>query len=198
MRIGYRLSTSIIRFLMKILFGMKIVGSIKMDNTRPGIIAANHQSYFDPPFLGSVLNEEVFFLAKKELFNNKIFAKLIKYYNTIPIKRGVLDKTGFEHCERILKNNNLIMIFPEGSRKSFSAKAGIGKIAMDTNAVIYPVKIENITDLKGCILRKKRLTFIFGEPIEPEYYQHWDKKKANYQKLADKILSEINKLSIML
>ncbi len=195
MRTAYKLSTLIIRFLMKTLFGMKLIGKIKLDNTRPGIIAANHQSYLDPPFLGSVLNEEVFFLAKKELFNNKIFGKLISYYNAIPIKRGAFDKEGFSNCEQILKNNKLMIIFPQGTRKSFSAKPGIGKIAMDTNAVIYPIKIENITEFKSCLLRKKRLTFIFGKPINPEYYQHWEKKKVNYQKLADKILSEINKLS---
>ncbi len=83
------------------------------------------------------------------------------------------------------------MIFPEGSRKSFTAKPGIAKLAWEANAPIYAVKIENSNDLWACFFRKKHLYFVFRKPLYADEYKSMV-KEGEYRQLATIILNRIN------
>jgi 1-acyl-sn-glycerol-3-phosphate acyltransferase len=179
---------------MKLFWNLDIVGLEKVHLTQGSIVCANHQSFFDPPFLGAILPVESYYLAKSELFKNKILGGILKYFNAIPIHRYGFAKTSIKRCEELLKEKKTLVIFPEGSRKSFSAKPGVAIIAWRTNATIFPVKILNIDKFKECFFRKKHLTFIFRKPFLSEKYKNIANKKPDYKKLAQKILDRINGL----
>ncbi|RLC51505.1 MAG: 1-acyl-sn-glycerol-3-phosphate acyltransferase [Candidatus Cloacimonadota bacterium] len=190
----YRFLQIFILFLMKIFWHLKIINKQQIQNARGCIIAANHISWFDPPFIGSILPFPINYLAKAELFHNKNFGKLLKKLHAIPIKRGTIDRKAIELVKEKLLAKESVLIFPEGTRKSSKAKSGIGKIALETEKDILPIYIENSDKFWQCLIGKKRLKIIFGEKIKVPEFSHLEKTKENYRKLAETILERINKL----
>jgi 1-acyl-sn-glycerol-3-phosphate acyltransferase len=86
------------------------------------------------------------------------------------------------------------VIFPEGSRSSFKAKPGIGKIAVQTNKDILPIYIANSNKLFACLFRKKRLTFVVGKKLKINDFMEYGDNKQNYRRIANHVLEKINEL----
>ena len=168
MRFSYRIITACVRAYMKLFWRLEIINSDRLDQIGNCIIAANHISAFDPPFIGSIIPTEIHYLAKSELFKNKIFGTFLKYLNCIPIKRGKIDKAAITMVKLVLRKGHSILIFPEGTRKSNKVKSGIGKFAIEARKDICPILVENSTEFWKCFLGKKRLRIIIGEKIKAD------------------------------
>jgi 1-acyl-sn-glycerol-3-phosphate acyltransferase len=130
------------------------------------IIACNHQSYADPPAMGAVLRGRFAFMAKEELFANKLFAGIIRMCGAFPVKRGSGDGSAVEMSVAQLKKGRILVIFPEGTRSKDGtigrAKSGVAMIAALANVPVLPVCI-------GYGIGKKRnFDFAVGKMIEPE------------------------------
>jgi 1-acyl-sn-glycerol-3-phosphate acyltransferase len=179
---------------MTSLFHYKVVNKERLQDWQPCILAANHLSYFDPPFIGSVLPVEISFLAKTELFEVPIFGSIIRYFNSIPVKRGAIDRGTIDKVKSVLAANRSIMIFPEGSRKSFTAKPGIGLVVRETGASVQPVYIKYDTMFRIGSFKKRKVTIYFGERINTSSYMELPNEKETYRLISKEILDRINKL----
>jgi 1-acyl-sn-glycerol-3-phosphate acyltransferase len=193
MNLIYKAAIIKISFLRK-LIGSRILNPERLQNSTNCIIAANHISYLDPPFLGSLFKQEINYLAKAELFKFKPFGKLLSSLNAIPIKRGRIDRSAIKTCKNRLQSGQSLVIFPEGSRSSFKAKPGIGKIAVQTNKDILPIYIANSNKLFACLFRKKRLTFVVGKKLKINDFMEYGDNKQNYRRIANHVLEKINEL----
>ena len=73
---------------------------------------------------------EVHFFAKEELFRKPVFARLIRYLNAFPVRRGQFDRESLAVCLDVLKNDGALIFFPEGTRAPadgfLKAKLGLG------------------------------------------------------------------------
>ncbi len=194
MRRSYAIITGLMRFFMKAFWRLRIYGREKLNNMENCLIAANHISAYDPPFIGSIIPIEIHFLAKVELFRNKLFGAILLSLNCIPVKRGRIDKNAITRVKMVLRKNRSLLIFPEGTRKSSRVKSGIGKFAIETKTDICPVYVENSTDFWGCFLGKKRLKIVIGERIKASEFADWEANKENYQKLSEYVMKRIFEL----
>lgn len=142
----YRLLISIVKFLSKILYRYSVVGDVELDSSSNYIICANHKHVLDPVLLSIAFEKEINFLAKKELFDNKILAFFLKKLNSIPVDRHNNDLKAIKTSVRRLREGNTLGIFIEGTRvKDYNpenAKQGAPLIARMANAKIVPVYIE--------------------------------------------------------
>ncbi len=191
MRLEYRFSVALIKIYMFIFWNYQVIGRKKISFENGCIVCANHQSALDPPFLGTIVPFESYYMAKAELFRNSIFGALISHFNAIPVRRFGFSRGTIEKFISLIKQKKNVIIFPEGSRKSFTAKPGVAKIAWDTNATIYPVQIRNIKDFKSCFFRRKKLIFLFKEPMYAKNYRKLV-PQDDYKQLASIILNNIN------
>lgn len=192
MKIRYWLAQRFFGFFIKVLWNGKIEGLDKVDSTQGVLICSNHTSIFDPPFLGSVFPYEAYFIAKSELFHNKIIKKFLLFFNAFPVKREGFVRKAIIKSENLINENKNLIMFPEGSRKSWVAKSGIARIAVKTNCKIYPIQIDNILDFWDCFFRKKELTFTFKKPFEPGWYKSYVKEdRIKYKELSNVILQRI-------
>ena len=194
----YRVSHWLVRTFFKVVFGLKIYGEENLKFRENFIFASNHLSYADPPIVGSTLNREVTFLAKKELFENPIFAWLIRKYHAIPVDREEVDKTTMKLILQKLKSGESILMFPEGTRsrdgKLGQFKGGLGFIALNTRRTIIPIYISGSNRLKECFLRKEKLIVRIGPPmrIPPEYVT--SNKKQDYLLISKMVENELRML----
>jgi 1-acyl-sn-glycerol-3-phosphate acyltransferase len=191
MRLSYRIITTSVRSFMKLFWRLEIVNAERLQNIGNCIIAANHVSAFDPPFIGSIIPNEIHYLAKAELFRPKWFGAFLLYVNCIPIKRGRIDKAAITMVKMVLRKNHSILIFPEGTRKSTNVKSGIGKFAIDAKKDICPILIENSTEFWKCFTGKKRLRIIIGEKIKAENFKDLESTKENYHIIANNVMNTI-------
>src|ERR1700730_17992199 len=87
-----------------------------MINRGPVILASNHESYLDPPVIGSVVDRAIFFLARKTLLARPFFGWLLPQLNVIPIDQEWNDRSALKARIRILTAGEATLIFPEGER----------------------------------------------------------------------------------
>lgn len=179
------------------LFDGSICGLDKIPRDGPFLLACNHASYFDPPFLGAIIEQrEMFAFAKKSLFNSNLKKWLFTHLNSIPVDRNNTDISAIRAVLNLLKKNKGIMVFPEGTRTSDGqlgeAHAGIGLFACKSGVPVVPCRMFGTYEIMNRFSHfpnwNKRATIIFENPIFPEEYD--DKNSANRYLNAAKIIME--------
>ncbi|MEP0827943.1 MAG: lysophospholipid acyltransferase family protein [Candidatus Zixiibacteriota bacterium] len=198
MRPFYFCCIILVRMLARLIFRIKIYGSDKVPSEGAFILASNHISYYDPPLVGSFVKREVHFLAKRELFRNKLFGKLISSLNAHPLNRQGFDKKALELAERLLREGSGLIIFPEGTRakqgKFLAPRPGIGMIAINSGAPVVPVYIHGANRLWRCFIGKEKLAIVYGAPMDKDETRRFEQDKEGYHRLAEEIMRRIDSL----
>ena len=165
------LTYKILVFLLKPVFAflcrIKVTGK---ENIPEGaaIICANHTSLLDPIVLavGVGYKTHIHFMAKRELFKNKILGAILKKIGVIPVNREAVDLQTIRGSLKVLKEGKKLMLFPEGTRipekdaKRENVKMGAGMLAARSQAPIVPVYIPGN---KGLF---KKTHIIIGKPMQ--------------------------------
>lgn len=168
-----------------------------MRNVPPGgplIVASNHRSYLDPVILASFLPRRVFHMAKRELFRNPLFARLITYYGAFPVDReGTARASTFRMALRLLSLDGAVVIFPEGgivnSTAEVEVKEGVATLAAMSRAPVLPVYIAGSNTLispRGIL--DPWLVIRVGEVIPPEPGKGREYRREFARSIADGIL----------
>lgn len=150
----------IVGFFMRHIYRLEVHGreNIPQDSERL-IICGNHKSNLDPVAISAIFERQIFWMAKKELFENKFFGVFLTKLGAFPIDRQGNDLAAIKKSLKILKNEDVLGIFPEGTRVKEAdytrIKSGIALIAQKTNSRVLPVYIEG--DYKP--FRKTRIYF---------------------------------------
>ena len=157
---------------VKIIAPFKIIGKENYDKKKNYVVVCNHQSGFDPIILDFALKRRNRFIAKKELFNKKGNSFLFKnILGAIPVDRSKgVTISQLKEIVTLLKNNENLGIFPEGTRKeefneNENIKGGACFFAIKTKTPILP-----------CYIVKKQRPFkknvlLIGKPFEfTEFY----------------------------
>lgn len=199
MKLFYKIIHRLVRWIMKIFFGMKVTGEANVPRDGRIIIASNHISGFDPPAVGVATDRELHFLAKKELFAIPLLGAVIRRLNAYPVDRGAGDIKALKTFISLLNQNNAIILFPEGTRSRDGelgkAKEGVGMLAMRTKSDIIPVYISGTRKIRRAILRKPRVQIKFGHRIYLEKYSQLKiDDRARYQQISNDTLEEIRRL----
>lgn len=194
MRKKYRFLTTMIRTCMKVFWKLEVIHKERLNDFSDCILAANHISAFDPPFIGSIIPTEIHYIAKSELFKNKLFGAFLRSVNAFPVKRGRIDKSAITMVKLILRKGHSLLIFPEGTRKSNKVKYGIGKFAIEAKRDICPVYIHNSDNFSKCIFGKERLKIVIGERIKASTFSELESTKENFKLLADRVMKEVYRL----
>ena len=156
-----------------IIFPFKAIGRETIPDTPgqpPLILCCNHISEIDPVFLEMCQKRHVFFMAKEEIFRNRLSSWFFgKQLGAFPVKRGAGDTAALDTARAIVGDGRLLGIFPEGTRSRDGqlgrAKSGAALIAAQTGASILPAAI--ITkNQKVKPFRRSRI--VFGQPLTLE------------------------------
>jgi len=192
--IGWILS----RFVARVVMGMKVQGLENIPPKGPVIVAVNHQSYLDPPLVGSMIRRELHFFAKKELFDIPMLSGLFRKVNAFPVRRGVYDPQSLSWVQGVLSAGKAVMIFPEGTRNDgvhfLPPKPGIGLIARKTGAPIIPAYACGLNRTMAAIFRRCRVRVLFGRPISGREIMTFGDEKEGYRALAELVMARIREL----
>lgn len=194
MRFWFKVIISSINLYMKIFLNLKIIHPERIEESKGCIVAPNHIRATDPPYIGSIFKAHLYSLAKKELFDIPVLGGIIRYLGSIPIRRGAIDRKALDKAKAALNDGYRLLMFPEGTRKSSTAKPGIGKIAYETRSDIMPVFIRYPKSLWTALIRRDGLKIVFGEKIRIDEFEEFENHKDAYRFIAKYTLEKILEL----
>lgn len=164
-----------------------------LPNDENYILVAPHRTWWDPVYMAFAARPKQFmFMAKKELFTNRIFAWWIRMCGAFPIDRKNPGQDAIKYPVNMLKKSNRsLVMFPSGSRHSKDVKGGVAVIAKMAKVKIMPVVYGGPMEIKG-LLKGERVDMNFGNPIDVS-----DIKRLNDEGIATishRIQSEFDRL----
>lgn len=133
-----------VRLFYRTLYRIHLEGLEQLPERGPFIVAANHVSLHDPVLIGTFLHPSTRFMAKAELFQVPGLGRVIRRFGAFPVLRQGIGIGGIRSALRLLNDNHVIGIFPEGTRRQgvfLPAKPGVGFIAARSGVPIVPVAI---------------------------------------------------------
>lgn len=120
------------------------VGRVPADG--PVLLASNHLSYFDPIAVANLTDlagRRVRFLAKAELFQNRLLAAALRRMGQIPVERGAADAAALDAATAALQRGECVHVFPEGTISSdldpMAGKTGLARLARTAGVDVMTV-----------------------------------------------------------
>lgn len=150
------------------------------------VLAGNHVSYLDPVLIWSGAPRPVHFMAKVELWKQRLLGAALDRLLAFPVHRGAADRTALSRAHELLTSGQLVGIFPEGTRQSArdgrlgEASEGVAFIALRAGVPVVPVGIagtEKALPRGARVPRFPRVTIVFGEPVQPEWFGEGSRKE---------------------
>jgi 1-acyl-sn-glycerol-3-phosphate acyltransferase len=188
--------------LLRGLFRLRVTGRENIPAEGGVVLAANHNSNFDPWPLGIGLFPDRFlrFMGKSELFWFPLGA-LIGAAGAFPVRRGQADLEAIETAVELCRQGHAVVMFPEGTRrkkglaKKREAKAhtGAARIALEAGVPLVPAAIKGTDRLA----RLARLSVVYGPPMQLDDLGGKDVRDAATI-ATDRLMAEIERLEATL
>lgn len=188
MKDTYSILQQVVSLFMKYSFNPKITFEEEIPEDEKILLVGNHTSNFDCLLLATAVYRKINFLAKSELFKGPL-KKLMEEIDSIPVNRDGSDMKALTTAINFLKDDNCVLIFPEGTRsESYKTdklilpfKVGTVMIAKRSHANIMPFSITG-----NYKLIKNNLHLSFGKIIKTDDYSS--------KELLEKVEDDVKKL----
>ncbi|WP_064091012.1 lysophospholipid acyltransferase family protein [Rossellomorea aquimaris] len=185
----YSFAKSLVKTVLTPLYRIEVVGLEHFPKDGGVLLCANHIDNLDPPVVGITAPRPVSFMAKEEIFSAPVLGKILPGLRAFPVKRGMSDREALRKGLNVLKQGDVLGLFPEGTRsktgKIGKGLAGAGFFALRSNAYVVPCAII------GPYKPFKKLKVVYGPPIPMDEVRE---QKLNAEKTTEIIMGEIEKL----
>jgi 1-acyl-sn-glycerol-3-phosphate acyltransferase len=145
------------------------------------LVCSNHQSYLDPIIVGLTVDRPINYLARKSLFHVPGISWLIRLLSSIPIDREGMGMAGLKECLRRLKQDEMVLIFPEGTRSPDGEmqplKPGFCMLARRGKVSLLPVGIDGAHDAwprSAKLPRFRPIHIVIGDPLPADEIRQLD------------------------
>ncbi|AGX05311.1 MULTISPECIES: lysophospholipid acyltransferase family protein [Bacillaceae] len=174
---------------LKPIYRFEVIGKENFPAEGGVLLCSNHIDNLDPPVVGITAPRPVHFMAKEELFNLPVLGTIVRNLNAFPVKRGMSDREALRKGIGLLKEGNVLGLFPEGTRSKTGelgkGLAGAGFFALRAPAHVVPCAII------GPYKPFKRLKVVYGKPLDMEEAR---KNRASADEVTEMIMQEIRQL----
>ena len=188
----YKIIRAIGKPLVKMLFRTKVVGTENIPKDSGYILCCNHTHFIDVAFLIVSIPHTICFMAKEELFHNKLANWFLSKMGAFPVVRAsATAASAIKRAEEIVLGGNVTGIFPEGTRskdgKPKKAKSGVAIIASQTNCPVLPISIY----YSGKLKLFKKVTLRIGKLIPKEQLALQSNDRAELRRVSTMIMDTI-------
>lgn len=197
----YGICHYIINCAQEAVFRGEVAGLANLPADGAFLVAANHASHLDPPFIGAVMPHQLAFFARKTLWKPGLGAWWMNGVGAIPVDRDGSDLTAIKRVLSTLAAGRPIALFPEGTRSPDGelqpAKAGVGMIACKTRVPVVPCRIfdsHRALGRAGGFRPGTPVDIVFGRPLAPADYDQKSDGKERYQRASERIMTAISAL----
>lgn len=194
---------------LRLFFRPWVQGIENIPGDGPAILASNHLSFSDSVFLPLMVDRHITFLAKSDYFTGEgIKGRLIAWFMS-GVGQVPVDRTGGRASEaamytglRILGENKLLGIYPEGTRspdgRLYRGKTGVARMALEAKVPIIPVAMINTREVQPpgkLIPRLGRIGIRIGTPLDFSRYEGMEDDRFVLRSVTDELMYELMELS---
>lgn len=184
----YRFLRGVFRLMFSVMFRLKAEGRENIPKEGAVVLCANHTSNWDPPVLGSLLERKVHYMAKAELFELPVLKQVLPRIGAFPVKRGGVSKDSIRLSLQLLKNGEIIGVFPEGTRSNAGGmgKKGAASLALKSGATVIPAAIIGNYSLF------RPMKVVYGPAVDINEFA--DAGSEGLEQATDKIMTVIREM----
>jgi 1-acyl-sn-glycerol-3-phosphate acyltransferase len=134
----------LIKPYIRVAYRAEVAGAERIPRKGPCIIVANHESTVDPFVLGLATPRVIRYMAKAELWRNRLVARTMDGFGAFKVERGIGDSGALGRARTLLEHAEIIGIFPQGTclplrRRPFLRTAA--RLALETGTPIVPAAL---------------------------------------------------------
>lgn len=185
----YNFVKGIANVIFRLIYRIEVNGKNNIPKEGRLVLCSNHSHIFDPIIISMVFPRPIHWMAKKQLFKNKLFSAFLNKLGAFPVDREESDLSAIKNSLRVLKEEGVLGIFPEGTRVKKinleNAKPGVALIGVKSQSFILPVFI------KGKFKPFSKIEVYFGQPIDYSKMNSKGLATEDYYKLSKDILKSI-------
>jgi 1-acyl-sn-glycerol-3-phosphate acyltransferase len=189
----------LLRLVFFILAPVKITGKKNVPLRTAYIVAINHVSLFEAPFVGVFWPEQIEALGASDVWQRPGQNILARMWGGIPVHRGEYDRAAMEGVIAALRSGYALLIAPEGGRSHTpgmrTAYPGIAYIAEQAGVPVIPVGIVGTTDdffKKASRGKRPLLEMRIGKPfVLPPVEGKGEARRLSRQSNADLVMRHI-------
>lgn len=145
-----KLMRPIFRLIFHILSQVHIQGLENVPEHGPYLIAINHISLYEPPFILAFWPTLLEAAGAVEIWERRGQNVLVRLYGGIPVHRGIYDRSLIETMLAVLESGRPLLIAPEGGRGHQlgmrQALPGVAYVIDQAGVPVIPVGIVGATD----------------------------------------------------
>lgn len=180
--LGMRISESFGAWAIRRLAREVVVeGLERLPPVGPVILVGNHISWLDPILLACWLTPStgraINWMGKAEAMRWPLVGAFLRVNGVFGVRRGAADLEAFRLAEGVLREGNVLGIYPEGTRsrdaKIATFRDGAALLALRTGAAVAPVAVSGTERLwpRGALLprRSRSIRMVIGEPRRYTY-----------------------------
>jgi len=185
------------------LFRLRVQGRENVPESGGYVLACNHLSNFDPWPLGMPLwpHRWLRFMAKSELYWWPA-TLVLNAAGAFPVQRERADVEAVHTAVRLAQEGNVVVMFPEGTRRKKGlvkkhqarARSGAARIALNAGVPLVPAALAGTDRL----LTLEPLKVAFGTPVEVgDLLASGDLRRAS-QEATERLMARIAELEASL
>jgi 1-acyl-sn-glycerol-3-phosphate acyltransferase len=153
----YKVGKTILGPIFKRYYRPVILGTENIPKEGNAIIAGNHIHLYDQCHVIVSTERPIFYMAKKEYFDDKKTKWFFEGVGCIPVDRSKKDTDAVDSALEVLNNKNLLGIFPEGTRNHPKDE----KIKEIYDKYLYNLRFDYVQDtLRDKSVRLSQLNFL--------------------------------------
>ncbi len=174
----------------RLVYNLKVEGRENVPKKGFFIVASNHVSAIDPFLVIDAIQRNVAYMAKVELFQNKIARFFLDILGAFAVDRAKLSVSTIKTVIGLKQTGWCLGIFPQGTREKDghieNVNKGFASFAKTLKCDILPVAITGMTKDERKPFRGK-MKIIIGKPIPyndnpEEMMKHWSQTIAELSK----------------
>ncbi|MFN3307854.1 MAG: lysophospholipid acyltransferase family protein [Anaerolineales bacterium] len=198
-RIARKVLRPIFRGLFHLLSSARIRGLENVPKSGAYLVAINHISLFEAPFVVAFWPTELEAMGAVEVWRRKGQNILARLYHGIRVHRGRYDRQVMEQALSILASGKPLLIAPEGGRTHRPglrrAFPGIAYLVEKAKVPVVPVGVIGSTDdflQRALRLKRPKLEMNIGKPLQlPPILAKGEARRQARQHNADRVMLAI-------
>lgn len=159
------------RWLIRRRYRVEVLGATNVPSRGPVVLAGNHVGVIDGPLMAIYAPRPVHALTKREMFSGRL-GRLLHHSGQVPLDRFRTDVAAARSCLRVLRDDGVIGIFPEGTRGPGDLQRfhrGAAYFALAAGATVVPVTFLGTREPGGRSSslppRRASMHVVFGRPV---------------------------------
>ncbi len=179
--------------LLHLIYRFDVKGIENIPNDGAAILCSNHIHWADSIAEVIFIKRIYYTMVKAELMETKIKNWFFRNLACFPVERGKGDTKAIAIAEEHLRNGDMLMMFPEGTRngmeKGLKMKKGAAMIALQTKSPIIPIGIS------GTFKFMSKIKIRIGKPMDLSKYFEMEQTGAReWIEVTNMMKDEIIKL----